>query len=80
MWGRGASKVWRVRGRTGGLEAHFFTQNSGIIFFEGHAEKDAFDRRVKNVSQINGDAFEKMSRNSPGGVSDEAAERHGVEE
>jgi len=55
---RGAIKVWRGRGRTGSLEAHFFTQNSGIVFFEGRAEKDAFDRRVKNVSQINGDVFE----------------------
>lgn len=30
---RGAVKLWKTRGRTGGLGTHFFTQNSGNIFF-----------------------------------------------
>jgi DNA-binding Lrp family transcriptional regulator len=33
---RGAQKVWRGRGRTGRVAAHFFTQNSENIFFKGH--------------------------------------------
>jgi hypothetical protein len=33
--GRGAVKLGRTRGRTGGLGTYFFTQNPGNIFFKG---------------------------------------------
>jgi len=66
MWGRGRSNLWRVRDRTGGLAAHFFTQNSRRYFFEAATRKEPSGDRSEKLSQFNGGAYEKTSRN-PGG-------------
>lgn len=63
-----ASKVWRLRDRTGGFMPHFFTQNSRNIFFKGRLRRKA-DRsdRTEKLSHINDGAFGKTPRNSVGG-------------
>jgi hypothetical protein len=56
--GRGAVKLWRIRGRTGGLGTDFFTQNSGNIFFRAATSRNERRRdRSEKVSQINGAVF-----------------------
>ena len=66
MWGRGRSNLWRVRDRTGGLAAHFFTQNSRKYFFEAAARKELSGDRSEKLNQFNGGAYEKTPRNSGG--------------
>ena len=47
---------------------HFFTQNSGNIFFKDHCVGKRIEEiEAKKVSHINDGAFEKTSRNSVGG-------------
>ena len=61
---RGAVKLPKAGNRTGRLGTHFFTQNSGIIFFNG-SRRSGTNRngRGEKLSQINGGAFQKTSRN-----------------
>ena len=47
MWGRGGSKVWRARDRTGRLGTHFFTQNSGIVFLDNSLAKQIAEIEAK---------------------------------
>jgi hypothetical protein len=62
--GQGAVKLWMIRRRTGGFMPHFFTQNSGNIFFKATAaeggpkrlnRKDESNQRLcvpKNVAKF----------------------------